>query len=220
MAVNDNIHVRYPVPLAGMDSPWRTELTIRKSLFITRSFRCDDAAKVKDFIAGLRQQEADASHHCWAFVAGPPGDSARIGCSDDGEPHGTAGKPMLNMLLHGGIGQICAVTSRWFGGIKLGTGGLSRAYQDSVRVNLENIPIVELVPRETWTVLTDYQYLDALKRSLLEIEAEILSEKYMDRVELALSVPMEKADLLTARLALISNGTALLRKKTELCPHV
>lgn len=212
MAAYDNTHNRYPVPKVVMADPWRTELTIRKSLFITRSFHCEDVGMVKEFIAQLRLREADASHHCWAFVGGAPGDSARIGCSDDGEPHGTAGKPMLNMLLHSGIGQICAVTSRWFGGIKLGTGGLSRAYQDSVRINLENMPLMELVPREAWTVLTEYQYLDILKRALFEFEAEILSEKYMDKVEFSFTVPMENSGLLAARLALLSNGTAILNK--------
>ncbi len=217
-ACDDNIQTRYPVPRASMADPWRTEFTIRKSLFVTRSFRCESAALVKDFIAGLRLKEADASHHCWAFVAGPPGHSARIGCSDDGEPHGTAGKPMLNMLMHSGIGQICAVTSRWFGGIKLGTGGLARAYQDSVRLNLENMPLVELVPREAWTVLVEYQYLDAMERALAGLEAEIISERYMDKVELLLTVPSENSELLDARLTLLSNGTIFLNKNTSLSP--
>lgn len=215
MAANDNTRSSYKVPGASMTEPWRTEFTIRKSLFITRSFRCENVAMLKNFIAGLRLREASASHHCWAYVAGPPGDSARIGCSDDGEPHGTAGKPMLNMLLHGGVGQICVVTSRWFGGIKLGTGGLSRAYQDSVRINLENMPLIDLISSESWTVTTGYQYLDPLKRALVEFGAEIASEKYLDNVELLLTVPVEKAESLAARLSLLSSGTALLRKNAS-----
>lgn len=205
---------RYPVPEASADNPWRTELTIRKSLFVTRSFRCASAEEARDFVAALKRAEADASHHCWAFAAGAPGDTARIGCSDDGEPHGTAGKPMLNMLLHGGIGRICSVTSRWFGGIKLGTGGLSRAYQDSVRNNLEKIPVVELVPKDTWTALFDYQFLDAIKRALPELEADVLEERYMDKVEFLLNAPLENNDLLALRLAELSNGSANLYKKT------
>lgn len=212
MGAPDNKQNRYPVPQATMTLPWRTELTIRKSLFITRAFRCESAAMVKDFIAGLRQKEPDASHHCWAFAAGPPGDTALIGCSDDGEPHGTAGKPMLNMLLHGGVGQVCMVTSRWFGGIKLGTGGLARAYQDSVRTNLENMPLVELVAKESWTLLTNYQCLDAIKRCLPEFEAEISGEKYLEKVELSLNVPMEMAESLASSLSRLSNGAALFYK--------
>lgn len=215
MGASDKLSKRYPVPEAKADNPWRTELTIRKSLFITRAFRCENAGVARDFITRLKQKEADASHHCWAFTAGPPGDTAKIGCSDDGEPHGTAGKPMLNMLLHGGIGQICAVTSRWFGGVKLGTGGLVRAYQDSVRVNLDKMPVLELIPKETWTVTFDYQYLDAVKRLLPELEADIYNEIYRDKVELSLNVPPENSILLNARLAALSNGAAILYKNPD-----
>ena len=72
--------------------------------------------------------------------------TARIGSSDDGEPHHTAGRPMLNVLLHGGIGEIAVVVTRWFGGIKLGTGGLARAYQESVQTNLLDLPVRNFAP--------------------------------------------------------------------------
>ena len=212
MASSDNILCRYPVPRASVDAPWRTEILIKKSRFVTRSFRCAEAEELKNFIASLRQKEADASHHCWAFVAGGPGDSAQIGCSDDGEPHGTAGKPMLNILLHSGVGQIGAVTSRWFGGIKLGTGGLVRAYQSCVRENLLDLPIIELMPKEKWTVLTDYQSLEAIKRALPELETELLEEKFQDKVELVLNAPIENGELLAKKLSGLSRGTAILRR--------
>lgn len=213
MRASDNLFSRYPVPRALADTPWRTELTIKKSLFVTRGFRCASAGEARDFVADLKRKEPDASHHCWAFAAGPPGDTALIGCSDDGEPKGTAGKPMLSVLLRGGIGRICAVTSRWFGGIKLGTGGLVRAYQESARLNLENMPVLELVPKEMWTAVFDYQFLDAAKRALKELEADILEEKYTDKAELLLSAPLESAGLLAERLAGLSNGRA------GLCRH-
>lgn len=212
MASPDNISCRYPVPEASIEAPWRTEMLIKKSLFITRSFRCAEPEELKNFIASLRQKEADASHHCWAFAAGPPADSARIGCSDDGEPHGTAGKPMLNVLLHSGIGQIGAVTSRWFGGIKLGTGGLVRAYQSCVQENLLGMPLIDLRPKEKWTVFTDYQNLEGIKRALPELETEILGEKFEDKVELVLNAPIEKAEILAAKLSGLSRGKIILRK--------
>ncbi len=216
MSCSDNIFQRYHVPRAGADNPWRTEFTIRKSLFITRSFHCENADSVRDYVWDLKRKEPDASHHCWAFAAGAPGNTARIGCSDDGEPHGTAGKPMLNMLLHSGIGQICTVTSRWFGGIKLGTGGLVRAYQDSVRLNLENMPVIELVPRELWSARFDYQYLDAAKRVFKELETDILEEIYKDKAEFLLNVPLSNTQFLVNKLAILSNGTACLGKSPDL----
>ena len=85
------------------------------------------------FVEQIRTKHADATHNCWAFVTGAPGHSGQVGFSDDGEPHGTAGRPMLQVLLHCGVGEITMVVTRWFGGVKLGTGGLVRAYQDSVR---------------------------------------------------------------------------------------
>lgn len=216
MATNDKNSDTYPVPLPSMSDPWRTELTIRRSLFVCRAFRCESGAEVKDFISFLREKEPDATHHCWAYAAGAPGQTAKIGCSDDGEPHGTAGKPMLNILLHSGIGQICAVTSRWFGGIKLGTGGLVRAYQESVQENLKNLPVLELVPSENWTVYAEYVWLDAIKRCLSEFNASIIGECYTDRVELRINLPSRMTDDFQNRLARLSNGAIGMRKAEQI----
>lgn len=208
MATSDNTVFRYPVPAANMASPCQTELTIRKSLFVTRICRCDNAGMARDFAASLKKSFPDATHHCWAFVAGAPADTAHVGFSDDGEPHGTAGRPMLNVLLHSGIGQICAVVSRWFGGIKLGTGGLARAYQDSVLENLRLLPTVELTPMHLWLVEIDYPWLDLVHRSLPLVEAVIQKESYHARIELLLGVPMDKSDSFPDWISGLTNGSA------------
>ena len=129
---------RYPIPAAGPDRPHRTELLIRRSRFLAQCAHTPGPEAARAFVESIRRANADATHNCWAYAAGAPGQTARIGSSDDGEPHGTAGRPMLQVLLHCGIGEICVVVTRWFGGVKLGTGGLVRAYQDSVRENLAN----------------------------------------------------------------------------------
>lgn len=206
MGSPDNKIDRYPVPVPEMADPWRTELTIRKSLFVTRVFRCESAAIAKNFIMELREKEPDATHHCWACQSGAPGDTAKIGFSDDGEPHGTAGRPMLNVLLHSGLGQICAVTSRWFGGIKLGTGGLVRAYQDSVLENLKTLPIAEMVEKGLCALETNYEWLDGIKRVLPEFEATVLEEKYTEMARLTLIMPVCKMKGFEERLAYLSNG--------------
>lgn len=208
MATSDNTAARYPMPAANMANPCQTELTIRKSLFVARICRCENAAMARDFVASLKKNFPDATHHCWAFVAGAPGDTAHVGFSDDGEPHGTAGRPMLNVLLHSGIGQICAVVSRWFGGIKLGTGGLARAYQDSVLENLRVLPTVELTPMRLWLVEIDYPWLDIVRRSLPLVEAVIKKEDYHARVELLLGVPLDKSGNFPVWISGLTNGTA------------
>jgi len=115
---------RYSIPLRVH----RVEESILRSRFITSVAHAPDAAAAHAFVQSIREEFPDATHHCWAFVAGPPASTTHIGMSDDGEPGGTAGRPMLTALLHGGAGEIVAVCTRYYGGVKLGTGGLSRAY--------------------------------------------------------------------------------------------
>lgn len=158
----------------------------------------------------IRNVNPDATHNCWAYVAGPPGDSASIGSSDDGEPHGTAGRPMLNALLHCGIGQICVVVSRWFGGIKLGAGGLVHAYQAAVLENIASLPVVELTPRSFWQIKTGYASVDAIRRSIFALDGGIENEEYAEGITLDISIPMEKSDELKAVVANLTNGSAIV----------
>ena len=112
---------RYPIP-AGVH---RVEETIQRSRFITTVSHAPGPTDAHEFVKQRRDEFPDATHNCWAFAAGPPGSTSHVGLSDDGEPHNTAGKPMLNTLLHSGVGEIVAVCTRYYGGVKLGTGGLS-----------------------------------------------------------------------------------------------
>lgn len=119
---------------------------------------------------------------------------------------------MLNALLHCGIGQICVVVSRWFGGIKLGAGGLARAYQNAVLENVASLPVVELTPRCFWHLTTGYACLDALRRHIAALDGTIESEEYAEAVSLTINVPNENAKELAGIVANLSNGTAVLRK--------
>lgn len=203
---------RYATPANSRYAPHCTELIVRRSRFETRTFQAASAAQARKGVAWIGSQHADATHNCWAYVAGAPGSTADIGCSDDGEPHGTAGKPMLNVLLHSNIGQICVVVSRWFGGIKLGTGGLARAYQDAVLGNLPTLELVERVPVTSWLLQMDYSQIEGLRKFLPQVQSALVNETYGARVELVIAVPCDREAQFLAGVAQLTYGTVTPRK--------
>jgi uncharacterized YigZ family protein len=140
---------RYPIPAARH----RVEEEILRSRFVTTLAYAPTVEEARAFIDEVRVEFDDASHNCWAYVVGQPGSTAQNGMSDDGEPHGTAGRPMLTVLLHSGVGDIAAVVTRYFGGTLLGKGGLVRAYSGGVQYALESLPTAEKVEKSHLTVL-------------------------------------------------------------------
>jgi uncharacterized YigZ family protein len=161
-------------------------------------------------IAQISEEFADASHNCWAYLVGPPGSTAQIGMSDDGEPHGTAGRPMLTVLLHSGIGDIVAVVTRYFGGTLLGKGGLVRAYSGGVQGALATLPVMEKIPKATLTLIIDYSNVTPLQRMLPDYEVEVLDEDYAADVTYSLALPVEHVDRFVADLANLTNGQAVV----------
>lgn len=184
----------------------RVEQTVQRSRFITTAARAVDADEAHAFVAGVRGELPDATHHCWAFVAGPPGSTAQIGMSDDGEPHGTAGRPMLTALLHGGVGEIVAVCTRHFGGVKLGTGGLSRAYAGGVKHLLETLPTVEKVDRVRLHVTLGYAEVDGFRRLASDLEVVVLDETYAGDVAFLVAVPAVGRPTFEAAVADLTQG--------------
>ena len=199
---------RYLIPSRSQ----RVEEVIHRSHFITAAAHAPDAEAAHAFLARIREEFPDATHHCWAFVAGPPGSTTSIGMSDDGEPHGTAGRPMLNALLHGGVGEIVAVTTRYYGGTKLGTGGLSRAYAGGVKLVLDSLPTQEKVERVTLVVTVDYEVVTTLKRLLEEEESLVMKEEYGAEVRYRVAVPRERVEALTEALAGMTRGQAKVQR--------
>lgn len=197
---------RYPVPAARH----RVEEEIRRSRFITTVRRAPDPEAARRFVAEISAEFADATHHCWAYVAGPPGDTARIGMSDDGEPRGTAGRPMLAQLLHGGVGEIVAVVTRYYGGVKLGRGGLGRAYSSGVQRALETLPLASRIHVRTRLLRLEYADVDPVFRLLDELGVRRLEEDFSGEVRLRLGIPDDRLETLDRRLAELTGGRAEL----------
>ena len=137
------------------------EEEIKKSRFITYLRHTEGMEQSKAFLAEMKALHSSARHWCWATVAGTPNDSQQYGFSDDGEPSGTAGKPMLNYLLGSGVGEITAVVVRYYGGILLGTGGLVKAYGNGVQQALLKLETARKVLRENYRLQCEYEQFNA-----------------------------------------------------------
>lgn len=198
---------RYPIP-ARLH---RVEQVVRRSRFLTTLAHAPDADAAHAFIERVREEFPDATHHCWAFQAGPPGSTRSLGMSDAGEPPGTAGRPMLTVLLHGGVGEVVAVTTRWFGGTKLGTGGLARAYAGGVKLALEKLPTEEKVRRVRLEVTVGYAAVDALQRRLEALEAHTEEEEYGAEVRYRVALPESRARELAEVVAGLTAGQGRVR---------
>lgn len=172
----------------------RVEEKIKKSRFIATIAHASSVSEAKEFIQKIKKEFPDASHNCWAYQTGPPGETLSIGMSDDGEPHNTAGRPMLDILKHCKIGEIVAVVTRYFGGIKLGTGGLVRAYSGVLKKALDSAELKEKKDMENISFTISYENINAVKNILKKFDAEILEEIYKENVFLAISVYKEKSD--------------------------
>ena len=175
----------FSIPAAMVQS----EQVILRSRFISSLAPAPDADAARAFVAEIRTRYEDASHNCWAFVAGAPGSTASVGCSDDGEPAGTAGQPMLKVLLHSGVGEIAAVVTRYFGGTKLGRGGLVRAYSGGVQAALEILDTVRKVELVRLGLTLDYPMLDRFQRSGTRFEVQVEATEFSDRVQARVVLP-------------------------------
>ena len=191
---------------------YRTEETIKRSRFIATVAHAFTEEDAKAFISIIKNEFPDATHNCWAYVAGPPGDTARIGMSDDGEPHGTAGKPILTVLLHSEIGEIVAVVTRYFGGTKLGTGGLVRAYSGSVKNALAGLSIKEKRNVITLTAILDYSKIIAVRQMLESFNAEIIEAKYEADVSFKIELPKNNKDSFIHAITDLTGGEILITK--------
>ena len=175
---------RYLVPAHDIE----VVTEIKRSRFIAQIGHCQNTEAAFDFINRVRAHYPDARHHCWAFIACPPNSASAVRCSDDGEPSGTAGKPILNVLTHSHYGEIVCVVSRYFGGIKLGAGGLVRAYSNSSQAALEQLPVKEKVHLISLKLQFPYPYESAMRHYLEDKQMIIEQVVYTELVIFQLAI--------------------------------
>lgn len=197
---------RYSIPAAAV----RVEDRIEHSRFITTLEPAPAIEDAKAMIERIRAEFPDATHHCFAYVIGPPGSTSMAAASDAGEPAGTAGRPMLKVLLNSGLGDIVAVVTRYYGGVKLGKGGLVRAYSGGVQRALHEVNVRERVAQIDARVVVPYAAIDAVHRLLAHHGATIVGELFGTGVALSLRVPEDRVDALNHALADLTGGSVQL----------
>lgn len=189
----------YQIPkLKGQDL--ELTLEVKHSHFIANLRHAEGRGECDIHLNDLRKKYPDASHHCWALVAAAPENSTFWGLSDAGEPSGTAGKPMLQVLSHCGMGEVSVVVCRYFGGTKLGTGGLVKAYTDAVKL------VVDACPRETKRLLSPieltcpYDLIGRIEHLCQRHQVVINERTYSNCLNLKLMVPSENMSAFTMDL--------------------
>ncbi len=196
---------RYPIPAA----PARAEIVVINSRFIADAAPTPDLAAAKAFIATTRASMPDARHHCFAYLIGY-GSSVTAGMSDDGEPSGTAGRPMLAVLRGADLGDVTVVVTRYFGGTLLGTGGLVRAYSDAVKAVLEVLPRGERIALHTLMVQASYADYAAARRVIESHTGTLTEEEFGAEVCLTVSLPLAHVAACCAELAEVSAGRVVV----------
>jgi uncharacterized YigZ family protein len=180
-----------------LDKVCKNTLEIKKSQFITwliplgsqQSDLQSTKQEVKDYIQQAKNEYPDARHHCWAYIMGENPNSMTAAMSDDGEPSGTAGKPMLNVLQHKPVDNILAIVIRYFGGIKLGAGGLVRAYSQAVEQCFSIAELVPVIEKNILTVQVPFSDEQWLRHHVEKNEGDIINTQYSDLVTIEISLP-------------------------------
>jgi len=183
----------------------RTEIRVANSRFITSAAPAFTVDEAKFFLAQIKQEFYDANHNVPIFIIGH-GSSVTAHSSDDGEPSGTAGRPALAVLSGSGLGDIVIVITRYFGGTKLGTGGLVRAYSDAVRSVLDILPLAEKVPSHTVAINLHYPYFERVRRLIETHGGKVQDEIFGADVQITCLFAVEIFATFQASLQELSHG--------------
>ena len=170
----------------------------KKSRFIANVVPVSSEEDAMAFIDSTRKKYYDARHNCTAFIIGRNRELTR--CSDDGEPSGTAGKPILEVLLSEGVTNVAVVVTRYFGGTLLGTGGLVRAYTQATKQGLADAGIATMRYGKELTIGIDYTDVGKVQYILSNRQIEIVQSRYTDNVEFDIRIPAEAVEALTKEL--------------------
>ena len=202
---------RYRVPARET----RVTDEIKGSRFITTAACVPDLEAAREFVARIKIEFSDATHNCWAWVVGPPGSTAINGSSDDGEPGGTAGLPILKVLLNSGVGDIAVVVTRYFGGVKLGRGGLVRAYGGGAKRVVKDLALTERVFYVHMEVTSDYPSVDSVRRLAAAHEGVVSEESFGEAAVFRVNIPDEHVDGFVDGLRDATGGRARIVRTDE-----
>ncbi|MCG9680544.1 YigZ family protein [Vibrio sp. Isolate24] len=186
------------------------EEEIKKSVFITQLAHTPSVEAAKAFVEQVKAQHSGARHNCWGVVAGRPEDSMKWGFSDDGEPSGTAGKPILAQLSGSGVGEISAVVTRYSGGIKLGTGGLVKAYGGGVQQALKLLQTIEKKITTKLLVELDYGFITIVQALLPQFSAQEVETDYSEQVKMVVEIELRYVSDFTQTIINKSGAKALV----------
>ncbi len=180
------------------------EIEIKKSRFIAIAYPCESPEQVKDLVSRTRKEHPQANHVVHAAVMGPQGTSFSM--SDDHEPKNTAGRPALEVLKGSGITNIAVMIIRYFGGTLLGTGGLVKAYGDSVKAVLDGVETEELIEKSIFHVVTSYDLYEQMKKLLLEHGCAEIQEEFTTEICFSGTLPAANAEALGKDVTELSSG--------------
>lgn len=191
-----------------LTAPASYEFTVKNSRFLAEADYVDSAEAARALLRQRKERFPDIRHVVHAFAIGPT--AGILGCSDDGEPAGTAGRPTLEVLKGSGLTNLILTTTRWFGGIKLGTGGLVKAYTEAAQGCLANAATQELVPMATVSFAIPYQLYDQCRLLLRSLGFTTTSEEFLDTIRITGTIRDADTPELARQLSELSRGQVTL----------
>lgn len=186
-----------------LNHPAQAQIVIKKSEFIGFAYPVTEREQAMFHVEQLRLQYPDARHHCWAYIIGDPNNTTSAGFDDDGEPNGTAGRPILNVLQHKAIGNVILIVVRYFGGIKLGAGGLTRAYAQTAQAVVDAMTLVTYVPRCQIRIQTNFANEAKVRYLLDTVNGEVMDVTYTHQVLIIANVAEQDLAQLEQELVMV-----------------
>ena len=196
-----------------IESECSDEIVVKKSRFIGTIYHVETEEEAVEIIAQCKKKYWDARHNCYAYILGE--DSGLMRFSDDGEPSGTAGKPILEVLKGRGLTYTLAVVTRYFGGVLLGTGGLVRAYTDATVAGIDAGVTLTMCYQQKLAITVDYNSVGKVQYTLNSLDSKILDEQYGQDVRIECAVTFNEVDTVIAKITDVTNGKAIIEKTDE-----
>ena len=192
------------IPYTAPAELYRQDMEIKKSIFITHILPVNSEEEAQQALADFRKKYKDATHNCYAYIIGQNAGIMRY--SDDGEPGGTAGLPMMEVLKHQGVVNCCCVVTRYFGGVLLGAGGLVRAYTQGAVIALKAAQVVEMLPSCQYLCEVAYPLWDKVQYALKSLPVQLLSSEFTTAVGFTLLIRQTDAQSVLDTLTRVTDG--------------